>query len=198
MAVEDPSRNLVSSERDKIDLRDIVRRTEFYLKTSIYWLQAVNITVDRNVGWWARRAALTDVFGKDATDEIATLLGSSTRYISKGLLKAYKKDKAWEVWSCTSNEVTWASVKELAYTEFNGGKRALWERALLCHSPEIKMRNTEVLVERMSYVASRVHARVQTISSHLSIPGAESSDSTDDRKLDKEQGSKVDLMEVEE
>lgn len=184
----------MASEADATDMQDLVRRTELYLKTSIYWLQAVTITADRPVGWWARRAALTDIFGKDATDEIATTLGSSTRYISKGLMKAYKKDKAWQVWCCTANQVSWASVKELAYTEFGGGKRGLLERALHCHTPEIKMKNTEILVERMSYVASRVHVRSDTLSSHLAIPRETSVGG----KLEKEQGSKVDLMEVEE
>ena len=156
----------------------------------------MTITADRPVGWWARRAALTDVFGNDATDEIITILGSSTRYISKGLIKAYKKDKAWQVWCCTADQVSWASVKELAYTEFNGGRRGIWERVLHCHTPEIKMKNTEVLVERLSFVASRVDTRSETLSSssHLAVSGQTSVGG----KLEKEQGSKVDLMEVDE
>ena len=194
IAVEDTLRPFIACEADKIDMQEIIRRTEFYLKTSQYWLQAVTITGERNVGWWARRAALTDVFGKDATDEIATLLGSSSRYISKGLLKAYKKDKNWQVWSCTANHVTWASIKELAYTEFYGGKRCIWERALHCRSPEIKMQNTDVLVDRMSYVASRVNDRAPTASSQLDAPAETSLGG----KMPKEQGSKVDLMEVDE
>lgn len=89
-------------------------------------------------------------------------------------------------------------MKELAYTEFNGGKRALWERALLCHSPEIKMRNTEVLVERMSYVSCRAGNPSLTLSDHLAIPCDGLNEGAADGKMGKEEGSKVDLMEVDE
>lgn len=190
--MEDTCEALVQRSEDKADLHNIVRRTEFYLKTSQYWLQAVDVTPTQNVGWWARRAALSDVFGQATAEHLATVLGIPSRYISKDRLKVYKSDPRWEVWSYTANQVTWKSVKDIAYGEFNGGRRSFWERATNSCSPEIKMRNTDRLVERMSLLGDRVPGETGRV-----VSGDTGNLAPGDGIMKKEQGSSVDLVEVE-
>lgn len=194
----DTGQPLIASEGDKADILAFVTRLEFYLNTSHHWTIIIPPSGGIDIGWWGHRAALDDVFGGLASDNHATRMNDIHRTLTKAEHANLAKRRDSQIWSCSSNQIYWKSLKDIAFNEFQGGQAPIWNRALNCQSTKITMKRPWRLVDRMVNLTSLVSGGSATsaevramgeMSSGLLSPGL--------GKSSKRTGSTVSVNEVD-